>query len=212
MSEPENKTIALFVLTAGRTEYLDAAIKSINKNLKGNIIKRIIFDNSDDHGISYDGYDTVSVPSFGLPYSSQRHSLVMQFIFDMSKNIDADAICFFEEDWELLEEVDLDYLSKYLNERISQIRLFRKQDYNVAGIIHDDFSVIKTDEYMFTLNPSLFSKKIMQTKYPVNHDNHEWRFGQIINKPFMVYKNGTRVVGHIGEKSITRPGELSGVF
>lgn len=210
MSEMSNKRIALFVLTAGRPDYLDTTIKSIDKYLKGNIVSRIIFDNSDSPNASYTGYQTIAVPSFDLPYGYDRHAKAMKFIFDMHDSIDADVVCFFEEDWELQEEVDLDYISKYLTEEFSQIRLFRQQDYNVAGIVDEDFSIVRSDSYMFTLNPSLFYKSIMKIEYPTYSSHmHEWTFGQIVNKPFMVYKNGTPIVAHIGKVSVEKSGETN---
>jgi hypothetical protein len=204
----DQKKIALFILTAGRKEYLDTTIKSLNKNLKGNIVKKIIFDGSDNQNIFYENYDTVIVPSFGIPYGSKRHAKTLQFIFNISNKIDADIICFFEEDWELLEEINLDYLSDHLTGEVSQIRFFRPLSYNykVSQVISENFSIVNDSPYMFSWNPSIFDKKLMSFDYPTESHDHELAFGKLLSKPFMVYKNGgSPVIKHIGKISVSKP-------
>jgi hypothetical protein len=104
----------LAILTAGRKEYLGITMGSLDKHLKGSITERLIFDNSDGPEITYEGYRTIKVPSFGLPYGYDRHARAMDYIFNTLKDIEQKYVVFFEEDWELKEEVNVDELSPYL--------------------------------------------------------------------------------------------------
>jgi hypothetical protein len=199
--------VALIILTAGRLEYLNKTLESLDKNLKGNIVLKIIFDNSDGKKIIREGYKTIKVPSFGLDYGRIRHAKVMEYIFHAIKKINIEYVCFFEEDWELLTLIDSDKLIKYftLEPNISQVRFFRKQKYIVDKKI-DDFAFLVSDaEYLFSWNPSLFKKTLTETKYPIELF-HEKRFGKKNNKPFIVYQRDGFVVKHIGEESLEAPG------
>jgi hypothetical protein len=201
------KKTALIVLTAGRTDNLDITIESLKKHLTGNILYKIIFDNSDGQKINYPGYKTIKVPSFGLPYGKKRHANVMQFIFDSLNKLDAEYICFFEEDWRLLSDVNVDHLISYLGKDLSQIRLFRKKKYPTAIEIDRDVSIVlkeKAGAYLFSWNPSVFKKQITCVKYPIDED-HELMFGKKLNLSFLVYKNRQEVVEHTGDVSISTP-------
>jgi hypothetical protein len=189
----------LVILTAGRRDYLDITIRHLDKHLKGTFSQKIIFDNSDGPTIIYSGYSSIKVPSFNLPYGAIRHSRVIQFIFNYIRDIEVENIVFFEEDWKLLFDVNVDNLLKYLKNNISQIRFFRKQNYNAIKI-NEDISLVKKTKYMFSWNPSIFKKSLVFSEYPTGPD-HESDFGKKIKKNFLVYKNGIESVEHIGNIS-----------
>lgn len=193
----------LVVLTAGRKEYLDITIGSLDTHLKGSISKRLIFDNSDGPEITYEGYKTIKVPGFGLPYGHNRHAKAIQFIFDYLKKYKEEYIVFFEEDWKLLEDVVVEDLSKHLDDRVTQIRLYSRAEFGADW--HQTENIMATSEtYSFSWNPSIFNKRIISFEYPKETINHEYEFGKKIGDNFFVYKYGTPVVKHVGEYSIEK--------
>jgi hypothetical protein len=59
--------------------------------------------------------------------------------------------------------------------------------------------------YTFTLNPSVFRTDIFKYSYPLDQGiNHEYIFGEIVNKKILVYKYGQPIVQHIGKYSIEK--------
>jgi hypothetical protein len=194
----------LAILTAGRKEYLDITIGSLEKHLKGSISEKIIFDNSDGPEITYDGYRTIKIPGFGLPYGNDRHAKAIQFIFDYLIGFSEEHIVFFEEDWALLEEVVVDELSIYLDDRASQLRLYSRGEYGISWYQTEDIIATSSD-FSFSWNPCIFNKKILYFEYPQGHDDHEYHFGKKVGENFFLYKYGTPVVKHVGEYSIEKP-------
>jgi hypothetical protein len=142
------------------------------------------------------------VPGFDLPYGQLRHAKALQFIFDYIKNIEVENIVFFEEDWKLLFDVNVDELTPFLNDNISQIRFFRKYGYDIDEI-YGEISMVNNATYMFSWNPCIFSKNIAFLDYPIEYD-HELLFGQMLQKKFLVYKNGIDVIEHVGYESIEK--------
>ena len=197
-----NQRNTLIVLTAGRESELDITIKSIEKNLFGNFYEKIIFDNSDGDKIKRQGFKTIKIPGFGLSYSELRHSKAIEFMFSHIQTLDCDNFVFFEEDWELNIPVDVNFLCSYLNADVSQIRLFRTRTYDSQEIFKNIF-LVKKSKYMFSWNPCIFKKNIVYLEYPVAA-NHEFLFGEMINKPFLVYNPGAPVVSHVGYNSISK--------
>jgi hypothetical protein len=196
----------LAILTAGRKEYLDITMGSISKYLNGSITEKVIFDNSDGPEITYEGYRTIKVPSFGLPYGYDRHARAMDYIFNTLKDIEQKYVVFFEEDWELKEEVNVDELSPYLTDDVGQIRLYRPQEYLEVIPLSKDVVEATVKAYTFTLNPSVFRTDIFKYSYPLDQGiNHEYFFGEAVNKKILVYKYGQTVVEHIGEYSVEKP-------
>jgi len=195
----------LAILTAGRKEYLGITMGSLDKHLKGSITERLIFDNSDGPEITYEGYRTIKVPSFGLPYGYDRHARAMDYIFNTLKDIEQKYVVFFEEDWELKEEVNVDELSPYLTYDLWQIRLYIPQEYLEVIPLSKDVVEATVKAYTFTLNPSVFRTDIFKYSYPLDQGiNHEYIFGEIVNKKILVYKYGQPIVQHIGKYSIEK--------
>ena len=176
---------------------------SLEKHLKGSITERLIFDNSDGPEITYEGYRTIKVPGFGLPYGYDRHAKVIQFIFDHLKEYDEENIVFFEEDWELLEDLVVDELSVHLDDRAAQLQLYSRGEYGISWYQTEDI-VATSGDYSFSWNPCIFNKRILYIEYPQGTDNHEYDFGEKVGKNFFLYKNGTPVVKHVGEYSIEK--------
>jgi hypothetical protein len=90
---------------------------------------------------------------------------------------------------------------------LSQIRLFRRLEYPTAIQIDKDVSIVlkeKANDYLFSWNPSVFSKNITFVKYPID-ENHEFVFGKKINLSFLVYKNKQEIVEHTGDTSLSTP-------
>lgn len=196
--------ISLVVLTAGRNEYLAKTIDSLNKNVFGYIHNKIIFDNSNGPAILYSGYETIKIPDYNLPYSVERHAKVLNFIFNYLRNSDIDYVLFFEEDWELLEEINPQLLVPYLKKSVSQIRLYRKQDYQNLRPVSDSLHWCDDAKYLFSWNPSIMSAEIFKNEYPIDGQDHELTFGNMLSKPFLVYGYGREIVRHTGKKSISK--------
>jgi hypothetical protein len=196
----------LAILTAGRKEYLDITIQSLEKHLKGNISKKIIFDNSDGPEIKYNGYVTVKVPGFDLPYGTIRHANANKYMFSYLTNLNPKNIVFFEEDWDLQQDVDVDYLDNIFKDEYSQI-LLRRDSLPDKLVPDGELFHRISDIWFFTLNPSIFRVDIAtlgSKSYPLVWD-HEEVFGKMLkDKKSMVYGEGM-LVKHIGEYSIEKP-------
>jgi hypothetical protein len=198
--------ILLAILTAGRKDCLDLTIGSLNKNLSGSISEKIIFDNSVDLDIAYEGYQTVKTPKDELPYGQIRHAKAVSFMFNYIKNLDIDYVVFFEEDWQLLIPVFVDDLCYKLDSSLSQVLLYRPK--NTITINNNDlFSRIdhNTLKWKFSWNPCVFAKDLVNRPYP-NSDHHEFKFGEILSKDFLVYGYPNEVVRHVGKNSLSSPG------
>jgi hypothetical protein len=200
--------ILLAILTAGRKDCLDLTIGSLNKNLSGSISEKIIFDNSVDSDIAYEGYQIVKTPKDELPYGQIRHAKAVSFMFNYIKNLDIDYVVFFEEDWELLMPVFVDDLCIKLEDSLSQIRLYRlpfhkypeiKETGEFVRISHND--VI----YKFSWNPCVFAKDIVNIEYPIRVE-HERIFGKMISKDFLLYGYPNQIIKHSGMISLSSPG------
>lgn len=193
----------LVILTAGRKEYLDITIGSLDKHLSGSISEKLIFDNSDGPEITYEGYRTIKVPAFDLPYGHERHAKAIQFIFDYLKEYGEEHMVFFEEDWELLEDIVVDKLSVYLDDRATQLRLYSRGEYGISWYQTEDI-VATSSDYSFAWNPCIFNKRILSFEYPQGTIHHEYDFGKKVGNNFYLYKCGTPVVRHVGEYSIEK--------
>jgi hypothetical protein len=193
----------LAILTAGRKEYLDITIGSLEKHLKGSISEKIIFDNSDGPAIVYEGYKTIKVPSFGLPYGFDRHARAIKFIFAYLKKAKNEYVVFFEEDWELLEDLIVDDLSIHLNDSFNQIRMYSRGDFGVFAEVTKDI-IVTSETFSFSWNPNIFSKRICNLRYPIG-EAHEEKFGNVLGPNFLLYKHKHPVVKHVGEYSIEKP-------
>jgi hypothetical protein len=202
--------ILLALLTAGRKDCLDVTIESLNKNLSGSISEKIIFDNSVDIDISYEGYKTVKTPKDELPYGRIRHSNAISFMFDYIKKLDISYVIFFEEDWELVVPVFADDLCNKLDDSLSQVRLSRLKIYDYLEIKEaGEFVRINHNDvdYRFTWNPSVFSKDLVNNAYPKS-DNHEFDFGYALSKDFLIYNYPNQVIKHIGRTSLSSPEKI----
>jgi hypothetical protein len=200
--------ILLAILTAGRKDCLDLTIESLNKNLSGSISTKIIFDNSIDSDISYEGYETVKTPKDRLPYGQIRHSKALSFIFRYIKTLDIDYVVFFEEDWELIVPVFVDDLCIKLDNSLSQVRLSRLNVWDYPEI-NEISEFIRMDHnsvgYKFSWNPCVFSKDLVYNKYPISI-GHERIFGNTLSKDFLIYDYPNEVVRHFGKISLSSPG------
>jgi hypothetical protein len=201
--------ILLAILTAGRKDCLDLTIESLNKNLSGSISEKIIFDNSIDSEIIYDGYKTIKTPKDSFPYGQIRHAKALSFIFYYIKNLDIDYVVFFEEDWELLVPVFVDDLCHRLDNSLSQVRLFRPTyDYPEITEISEFIRINHNDViFKFSWNPCVFSKDLVNTDYP-NTEEHELIFGEKLLKDFLVYGYPNKAVKHFGKNSLSSPGRI----
>jgi hypothetical protein len=202
--------ILLAVLTAGRQDYLDIAIESLNKNLSGSISEKIIFDNSTDSDISYEGYETVKTPKDRLPYGPLRHSKAIRFIFNHIKKLDVGYVVFFEEDWELLAPIFADDLCNKLDSSLSQVRISRFKNYDYPEIMpQGEFIRMNHNDvkYKFSWNPCVFSKDLVYRDYPY-FAKHELKFGRDISKDFLIYGWPNELVKHTGKISISDPGRI----
>jgi hypothetical protein len=202
--------ILLAILTAGRKDCLDVTIESLNKNLYGSISEKIIFDNSVDSDIAYEGYQTVKTPKDELPYGQIRHSKAVSFMFNYIKNLDIDYVVFFEEDWELVVPVFVDDLCSKLDDSLSQARLSRLNNYDYPEIKEPGEFVridYKDVDYKFSWNPCVFSKDLANNSYP-NSEGHELIFGKNLSKDFLVYGYPNEVVKHLGRTSLSSPGKI----
>jgi hypothetical protein len=202
--------ILLAILTAGRKDCLDVTIDSLNKNLSGSISEKIIFDNSIDSEIAYEGYKTVKTPADRLPYGQIRHAKALNFILSYVKKLDVDYVVFFEEDWELLVPVFVDDLCSKLDDSLSQVRLSRLNVWDYPKITEiSDFTRISHNDvqYKFSWNPCVFAKDLMNSFYP-NVYGHEYEFGKMLSKDFLVYGYPNEVVKHVGKISLSSPGRI----
>lgn len=209
-----NMKTCLIVLTAGRLAYLDKTIESLNKNIKGNIDEKFILDNSDGPNITYDGYKTLKMPSFDLGFSEERHSMVLSTFFKLFRKLAYDRFVFFEEDWELIREVNIDEMSIHLDKSM-QVLLARNSKsidnfINNRVTIHKDgnlqlLNVKGMYPWTFTWNPSIFDRRMINLEYPTG-ELHEQRFGQSIDNLVQIIPNyRVELVKHIGIESIAQP-------
>lgn len=209
-----NMKTCLVILTAGRLSYLDKTIDSLNKNLKGSIDAKFILDNSDGPNLNYDGYKTLKMPSFNLPFSEERHSRVISTFFKLFRQLDYDRFVFFEEDWELIREINIDEMSIHLNKSM-QVLLARNSksiDYHInnrVSIRKDGNLQLLTVKgiypWTFTWNPSIFDRRIINLEYPIG-ELHEQRFGQSIDNLVQIIPDyRVESVRHIGIESIAQP-------
>jgi len=205
----------LIVLTAGRLDYLDKTISSLNKNLKGNISKKFIIDNSDGPTINYDGYHTLKFPSFGFNYGEDRHSTVLRIMFKLFKQLPYENVVFFEEDWEIVNELNVDNLLPLINKDVCQVKFARNEKYMEYTMDKYEYSIVddsvvlnnaKIDNpWFFSWNPSIFNKRIFDIEYPFG-EFHEARFGKMVRGTKVIIPNyKLETVRHIGIQSILQP-------
>ena len=189
------ENICWITLTHGRKEIFSNSRTSWYENLKGNIVKEIIIDDSGD--LTYFDwlqatYKNAKVVKVG--YKQMGFTEAMDKSFSEAVKSGCDFIFHLEEDFTLLTEVDLDVLVNLLKENsvLSQIILKRNPVFEheiKAGDVLNSFETIgvetlngieitKQNVYWST-NPSLYPIQTARIGW-VNAENSENRFSEKI--------------------------------
>ncbi|MEV4672716.1 hypothetical protein AB0K34_13760 [Actinomadura sp. NPDC049382] len=120
-------TVPLIVLTNGRPECVTKAISSVGKHLLGVGDGLIVDDSGDDVYRAWltEQYAAPVIPVGDGPCGYWR---AMQKVWDVARGLDTDKFVFWEEDFVLTADVDLDDLASVLDSHpyLTQIALLRQ--------------------------------------------------------------------------------------
>lgn len=220
MVDSNTKTIAVLVMTDGRTEYIEETTQSAFNNLDGPIIEKWMHDDSGDEAHrfwlkarfpSYTHFGEGPRKGFGGAYSFAWKTLAAQSTADYIFNL--------EDDFTFNRPVPLNDMIKVLEENpyIYQMALRRQawssEELRAGGVIErwpNDFHQQDgwiSHRLFFTTNPSLYRKSLIETRtYPDVKDS-EGHFSQSIisSEPdaqfgYWGQKTDAPWVTHIGAK------------
>lgn len=195
-------TIALCVLTNGRDDLLERTLASFDEHVTGNIVRRILHDDTGDPDHLAMLRDTYGRRFHQIVGHSKRLGQDKAIITARRqlrrdrRSIKFRYVFWQEDDFEYQSDVDLDVLARVLDERpyLLQLALKRQpwwQNEVAAGKTFDrfpdDYPEVRSDwgatwcehTKWFTHNPNLQRASLLDTTYPTGK-HHEWRFSRLL--------------------------------
>lgn len=170
-------TVALLVMTDGRTEYIHQTIESANQMLKGPIIERWMHDDSGDEG--HRQWLRTNFPAFSLIGEGPRKGFGGAYAFAwrvLAARSSASFVFGLEDDFVFNREIPLEKMAKVLDENphLYQMAL-RRQAWSSEEILAGGVIEKNPDAYLqqegwishklfFTTNPNLYRKSLIETR------------------------------------------------
>lgn len=186
-------TIALLLMTDGRTEYIHQTISSANSMLKGPITERWMHDDSGDEG--YRQWLRSQFPAFTHIGEGPRRGFGGAYSFAWKTLLAKSTASFIfglEDDFTFNREISLEDMAKVLddNPHIYQMALRRQawnqEEIRAGGVIErwpDDFEEVKQEGLVwlehrrwYTTNPNLCRRSLLEREWPITKDA-EGHFG-----------------------------------
>lgn len=194
-------SVPLLVLTNGRPECITKTISSLTEHLSGVDSMVIVDDSGDDvYGQWLDDEYAGGPFDAKVLHIEGEHGYwrAMQMVWSLARHWDADAFAFWEEDFVLHADVDLDVLAEVLEEQqhLTQIALLRQawfhNEREHGGLIEaleaqgqvfaehtDGVHCWVEHRACFTGNPSLIPRRTFERDWPMG-DWSESRFGKLL--------------------------------
>jgi GT2 family glycosyltransferase len=210
-----NQSVTVVVHTDGRREYIEQSIPSLLANVKGNITKRVIYDDSGDY--DYKQWLRHTFPDFYVvgPEARLGYTGSMRAMWTyLSRRCDSRWVFLAEDDFTYDQPVELEKMAQILtaNPHLRQLALLRHpfypREFEAGSILkehpeaytqRDGF--IEHREY-FTANPSLFARDLVKAEmWPAGPSSERLYTDQLNHDPAsrMAYLgSGEELVTHIG--------------
>lgn len=185
-------TVALLVITDGRTDYLEQAVASAHDKLTGPIVERVMYD--DTGNASHRAWLRERFPEFVHIDGGPRQGFggAIRCAWAYLAESTCDHVFHVEQDFTFRRDIDLSAMGYVLDTQphVVQLALRRQpwnaEEYQAGGIIerHPDDYVDCTDgrhwwlehSRFFTTNPSLYRRKLVLEGWPHGPES-EGRFG-----------------------------------
>lgn len=213
-------THTIIVHTDGRREYIEKSIASLMEQVSGNIIKRVIYDDSGDpgykdwleHQFGPMGFYVVG-PAKRLGYTGSMAAMWKY----LQERCNSEYVFAVEDDFTYEEPVDLDAMAEVLLRRpqLAQIALLRQPAYQseidkggVLGWPSESFEQVRHNgsawmehRNFWTANPSLFRRSITVRQWPQAKSSERVFGDQLLMDPntrFAFWGQGQAQMTHIG--------------
>jgi hypothetical protein len=189
--------IPIIVLTNGRPDCFSKAIASVGKHLL-KIGNGLIVDDSGDDVYRAWLSEQYAVPVIPVGDGPCGYWKAMRRVWDVARDLDTDKIVFWEEDFIVHTDVDVEALADVLDSHpyLTQIALLRQpwfgNEVEVGGLIEaleaqgqtftertDDKHVWVEHRATFTGNPCVIPRRTFEREWPEG-DWSESRFGRLL--------------------------------
>lgn len=216
-----DRSVTIAVHTDGRREYITQSIPSLVERVQGEIVKRVIYDDSGDpeykawleQQFGPMGFYVVG-PAKRLGYTGSMQALWTY----LRRRCDSAFVFLAEDDFIYERDVDLDVFADTLmaQPHLRQMALLRKPYYQLeleaGGIVEqkpeayapagngNGLSWLEHREY-FTANPSLFRRSLCEVPWPAGHSSERLYTERLNLDPgsrFAYWGHGEPWIEHIG--------------
>lgn len=171
--------IVLGVLTDGRADCLAAGMETVHH--LGSFDARFIVDDSGDPG--YAAWLRCNYPGFTVDHHHERRGLAgaVQSVWEHALALDADYLLHLEDDFEILNTVDVPAMAAVLDDHPSVAQMLLKRQplsapevnkNDVLGGMHqlDPHDGWVAQDHIFSLNPCLIPRWVLELGWPAGNE------------------------------------------